>query len=396
MVAQSACSIRIEPGLTGSLGAFQWDGLDVDIGVAPAAIAPEWHALEATGIGSVFQTYKIATLWMRHAAPLRHEQPLIVTVREGGVLRMLLPLECVKRSGVTILQWLAQAHANYGMALIAPELARRLDPGACDDLMIRIARSAGAHVVHLDRQPTLWAGETNPFAASPCARLTANDTYIVHLETDYAAQYRRLFPKRTLQPIKRRQRRLEEMGAVTYAQPQDGESRRKAFAWFVARKREQLAGTGGSSPFDGPGIMPFYEALIEETGQFEIEQLLVGTQRAALGMTLYDRGLASGINTAHAEQFSRGSPGTLLQHHIIGKVHSRGAQGYDLGPGYLPYKMDWSPQVIPLVASTHAVTAAGLPMQVRLVVTTLLKSAVKRSPRLSRLWRRIGRFYPFN
>jgi CelD/BcsL family acetyltransferase involved in cellulose biosynthesis len=391
MVAQTASSLSLKLETPAGATALRWAGLDIEIGVAPDAIASEWQALEASGTASVFQSYRIAALWMTHVAPVQDEQPLIVTGRQNGVLRLLLPLSCVKRSDVTMLQWLAQSHANYGMALYASDLSDRLDPSACDDLVIRIARAAGAHVVHLDRQPTHWAGRTNPFAASPCARLTANDTYIVPLEADYAAQYKRLFPKRTLQPIKRRQRRLEEMGAVSYAPPQDGESRRRSFAWFVARKRAQLARTSGRNPFDAPGIVPFYEALLDDGVPFEIEQLLVGTQRAALGMTLYDRDIAYGINTAHADQFSRGSPGTLLQHHIIAKVQARGARAYDLGPGYLPYKMDWAPHVIPLVAATHAVRLAGLPMQIRLVATTLVKSRIKRSPRLTRLWRSLGR-----
>lgn len=371
--------------------AMQWAGLDIEIGVSPAAIEAEWQALELSGTASVFQSYKLALLWIAHAAAARGEEPLIVTGREGAALRMVLPLAIVRAGGVAVLQWLAQSHANYGMGLLAPNLIDRLEVGDCDELMTRIARVVGAHVVHLDRQPARWADRSNPFAASPCARLTANDTYIVRLEGDYAAQYKRLFPKRTLQPIKRRQRRLEDMGALSFAPPQDRESRRKAFAWFVARKRDQLAETSGQNPFDEPGITPFYEALLEEGGQFEIEQLLVGTQRAALGMTLYDRDMATGINTAHADQFSRGSPGTLLQHHIIAKVHARGARAYDLGPGYLPYKMDWAPQVIPLLATTHAVAVVGLPMQIRLVAATLLKSYVKRSPRLTGFVRSLRR-----
>lgn len=391
MAAQSASLDRALPERAAAVHAFGWAGLDVEIDVAPDAIAPEWLALESAGTASVFQSQKIVALWMAHAASERGERPLVVTAREAGVLRLILPLSCARRGGVTVLQWLGQSHANYGMGLIAPDLIPHLDPGACDELMIRIARAVGAEVVHLDRQPTHWAGRVNPFAASPCARLTANDTYVVHLEADYQAHYKRLFPKRTLQPIKRRQRRLEEMGTISFAPPQDAESRRKAFAWFAARKRAQLAETSGRNPFDEPGITPFYEALLEETGQFEIEQLLVGTQRAALGMTLHHGGIAYGINTAHADEFARGSPGTLLQHRIIGKVHGMGARAYDLGPGYLPYKMDWDPQVIPLVATTHAVRPSGLPMQIRLLASTLLKSRIKRSARLAQLWRSIVR-----
>ena len=391
MVAQSAVPARDEHAHAGTPRAFRWSGLDVEIGVAPETLAQDWLALEATGTASVFQSHAFAALWIAHAAPARDEHALIVTVREAGVLRMLLPMSCTRHGRVTVLHWLAQSHANYGMALIAPDLLDHLDPSACDALVLQIARAVGADVVHLDRQPAEWAGRANPFAASPCARRTANDTYLVHLEADYAAQYKRIFPKRTLQPIKRLQRRLEEMGTLSFAPPQDAESRSRAFAWFVARKRDQLAETSGRNPFDEPGILPFYTALLEETGQFEIEQLLVGTQRAALGMTLHHGGIAYGINTTHADAFARGSPGTLLQHRIIGKVHGLGARAYDLGPGYLPYKMDWSPQVIPLMAATHTVRLAGLPMQVRLVAGTLLKALIKRSPRLTRLWRSVGR-----
>ena len=389
MVAQSARNL---PDDTASLRLpTSWAGLDIDVGVPIEVLEAEWRALEAHRTASVFQSWSLALAWTTHAAAARQERPLIVTGRERGRLRMILPLGLVRQGGVDVVQWLAQSHANYGMGLFDPALLERIEAGDTDQLIIAIAKQVGAGVVHLDRQPARWAGHANPFAASPCARRSANDTFVVALAADFAGQYARLFPKRALQPLKRRKRRLEEMGALSFTCPRETEAKQKAFRWFVARKREQLAETSGSNPFDEPGILPFYEALLAEDDLFEIDQVLVGTQRAALGMTLYGGGVAYGVNTAHVAQFSRGSPGTLLQHHIIAKVHARGARAYDLGPGFLPYKMEWAPDVVPLLATSHAVGLRGVPMQVRLVIETLAKAQIKRSPRLSALRRWLGR-----
>lgn len=368
--------------------AFEWAGHLVQVGTALARLEGDWRALEGGATASVFQSWNFVGEWCASAAEAAGESPLFVVGRAFGEARFILPLAVVERAGVKVLTWLGQAHANYGMGIFHPDVLRALEPGDIDTLMTDVARCVGAAVVHLDNQPARWGGHCNPFAASLRSFVTANDTFIVSLDEDFAAQYRRLFSGRTLSGLKRKQRKLDDMGPVSFVGPADDAARREVIDWFLAHKHDQLAQDGRASPFDEPGIRALYLGMARDTAAFEIDQLTVGGTRAAMGMTAFAGNVAYLLNTVHAGgEFARSSPGALLLHRMVARAHARGARTYDFGPGELPYKLEWEPAVVPLLATTYLVRPVGLHVHAASVFAVLAKSKIKRSPALSALAR---------
>jgi len=363
----------------GHAAPFAWHGFDVSIGADFHALASEWSTLESHGTASMFQTHAFLGDWCETAAAAQGETPLIVCGRRHGELQFILPLALTRRSGLTVLTWLAQSHANYGMGLLHPDAFAAFAPRSGDELMVEIAARCGADVVHLDHQPVRWAGHANPFALGDSARLTANDTYVVLLEDDFATQHRALFSSKTMSTLKRKQRRLEEAGVVSFEPPADKAERQRMIEWFIAEKHSRLAEEGQDSVFDREEIGSLYSRLAGST-HFEIDRLTVNGAPVAIALTVRSGNAAYLLNTAYSgAAFARFSPGALLLHRHVANMHAKGVRVFDFGPGALPYKLEWRPEVIPLVSSSMAVSALGRPLQLLLSLGTATKCAVKRN-----------------
>jgi CelD/BcsL family acetyltransferase involved in cellulose biosynthesis len=366
-----------------------WAGHAVHRVSSLESLAADWNRLEAGGGTTVFQSYAYIRTWVALAAAGQGETPVYFVGSRDGVVRFILPMAIARRAGVSVLGWLGQAHANYGMPVAEPGTFAAAG-GDVDDLLRLVARLAGAAVVHLDRQPEEWRGLANPFAIGAGSQASANDTFVLELGDDYPALHGSLFSSRTLSTLKRKQRKMAEVGPVAFNQPADVGRRRDIFDWFCVEKREQLARTGRGSAFDDPEIQSLYKAMAADEAGFQADELKVGDDRVAVGLTAYHAGVATLINTAHVGgTYARFSPGTLLMHHMVETAHAKGARTYDFGPGELPYKLEWSPKVIGLRSTTIVLSWASLPLAALLRGKTWAKRVVKRNPRLMTLVTRL-------
>ena len=186
--------------------------------------------------------------------------------------------------------------------------------------------------------------------------------------------------------LRRKRKKLEELGQVSFRQPAEEPEISAAIAWFIEQKRAQLQRSGRPSPFDQPGIADLYRGLAGDARHVEIDELMVGDDRLAVGITAYTHETAHFLNTACVDdERARHSPGTLLLHAMIERAHAGGARNYDFGPGRLAYKLEWEPSVIPLTATTRLVRPHGLMAYLTLIVSVWLKARVKRSTALASL-----------
>lgn len=384
-VAQAVAARPAEP--------LEWAGCSVQISWGLSRLEGDWAALERHETASVFQSWSYINDWCAGAAFASGETPLFVVGRRNGDVRFILPLALMACAGVHVLTWLGQSHSNYGMGIFCPVLLSELEAGDVDTLLIDVAGRVGAAVVHLEHQPARWAGRDSPLAASLRSFVTANDTFVVPLAEDFQAHYRRLFSGRTQSGLKRKQRKLEDMGTVSFAPPVDITARRDVIDWFVEHKRTQLLQDGRKSPFDDPAIRQLYYAMARDEANFEIDQLTVDGVLVAVGMTVFSGRTAFLLNSVHAgAEYARCSPGALLLHRMVAQAHRRGARTYDFGPGVLPYKLEWEPDVVPLLATTYLVKASGLHVHAAYVFGVLAKAKIKRSAWLSRIARAIRRW----
>ncbi len=378
-----------------SVAPFTWAGYTVEAVPSLARLDAEWRALETLETASMFQGRDYTAAWLRTSAAACGEEPVFVTARLHDALAFILPMALTRRAGVRVLTWLGQSHSNYGMGVFHPEAlaASARDDWDIDQLVCDLARRLGADLVHLDHQPAQWKGQANPFIASMRSLRTANDTFVVPLDEDFAAHYKRLFSSRTLSGLKRKQRKLEDMGKVSFARPQDEARSSDVLGWFFAQKKLQLEQSGRTSPFDAPHIQALYLGLARSTDTFDIDELMVDTTRVAMGMTAHAGRTAYLLNTVHqGAEFARCSPGALLLHRMVAQAHAAGARTYDFGPGELPYKLEWEPEVVPLFSSTHLIHPRAILVYAAYVFGGLAKAKIKRSPTMSEWVRKLRAF----
>lgn len=362
---------------------FAWAGFTVQKVAALAPLEAEWRKLEPFSISSMFQAYDYLNAWVEEAAAEIGEEPVFFVGRKGAEVAFILPMAVTRRWGVRSLGWLGQSHSNYGMGVFNPKV-QPIEPHEIADLISGLAKRMGVALVHLDRQPEHWEGRSNPFAQTPQNHKTANDTFVVHLEDDYDAHHGRLFSGRTMSGLKRKQRKMEEGGTASFLRPEPGPDRVRVMDWFFLEKCSQLAQSGRPSPFDPPYIQSLYHRLAKSAGDYDVDTLMIDGNYVAMGMSAHQKGITYLINTVYVGgEFARFSPGTLLTHRTVAQAHARGDRTYDFGPGLLPYKLEWEPEVIPLNAAVYLVNPAGLFAYWATLLLSKGKSWVKRSKNLS-------------
>lgn len=371
---------------------FTWTDLDVVVADARARVDEAWAALETYETAAMFQGRAFLSCWAHVAAERSGETLIYVAGHRGEAPAFVLPLALTRTLGARVLTWAGQSHANYGMGLFHPDLIADFASGArdIDALIMAVAREAGADIVHLQNQPMTWAGRPNPFAGSVRAMLSANDTFVLPLDDDFQKQYKRLFSGRTLSSLKRKQRKLEDFGKPAFERPQDSARRMQMLDWFFATKTAQLAASGRESPFSHVEVQDLYRDMARDSGRFDIDTLNVDETHVAMGLSLREGKTAYLLNSVHqGAAYARSSPGALLLHRMVASAHAAGARVYDFGPGELPYKLEWEPQVTPLVFTTHLVNPVHVLAYAVLVFKTLAKAKVKRDPKLSALVRQL-------
>ena len=375
---------------TSALTPFTWAHFDVEILTSPASLEADWRALERSGVASLFQTWHYVGDWLRTAAQASGETPYFVAGSHNREAAFILPLAIRRVGGVKVLMWLGQAHSNYGMGLYRRDVLEAQGTLSFDTLIREIARRAGAHLVHLDMQPVRWMGFDNPFATSTASLLTANDSYVVHLEDDFQAQYKRLFSATSLSKMRRKWRRIEELGTAEFQHPEAEADRTAALDWFIDTKGEQLSSAGRPNPFAPDYIRKFYHALSRGRDSFLIDQLIVNGQREALGFSARDGRTGYYLNTVYANSpVTRYSPGFHLTHQLVSRLHESGVRVFDMGPGEVAYKFDWEPEIINLRAATHLISPLGIAQYLSFRSAVFIKSALKRNPTMINLVRRV-------
>lgn len=361
------------------------------------AIAPFWDEIAATGArASVFQSHGWLSAWAQTAAAVSGEQPLVVTARcAGGRLRMLLPLGLMRTAGVTIAGFLGQSHANYGLALVEPQLSACLIRSDIRRLFREIARVSAIDAVILDRQPATWNGRPSPFAAAG-GLISANDSHVLRLRMPFEGLYAERFSARTRSTLRRKARRLAELGSYRLSEARDGAQRLAWTELFLDSKSRQLRDGGIADIFADPALRAFYRHLAARPDgsrpRLSISAIEAGGSVGALILAIDDGDCRYLLNTALAAGSLREySPGLLLLTDDIATAAAARIAHYDFGPGAAAYKAAWAPDVIPLVTTVIPVSAAGLPFAAWTTATALAKRTIKRNPSLWSLTRQARR-----
>lgn len=311
------------------------------------ALRGEWDALAARGpVDSPFVAHGWISAWLEAFAP--RAEPIVLVVRTpSGEAVGMAPFLRERASGVVRLlsptndhscrfEWVLGRDASGAVGALWAHLRDRM---RWDVLLLRDVPRDGPTSVLLeslaraDRHPTgRWESLRSPRIA--LGGLAAEERTSARFRAN----------------LRRRGRRLLEMGAVAVRRagaPADADG---AFAEFLGLESSGWKGSGGTAIALDPALVRFYGRVVRDAaarGDLAIRSLTLDGRPVAVHLGLVHRGVYHLPKTAYDERLGAVSPGQLLQREVLAECEARGLAAFDfLGPD-MPWKRDWEPEHTP-------------------------------------------------
>lgn len=310
-------------------------------------LRPEWDALVARGPVDVpFVGHGWVSAWLDAFAPRAEPLVLVARARSGEPLGMA-PFLVQRRRGIVRLASPTNDHSCRFEWALGPDPAGAVaalwgflrDRVRWDVLVLRDVPREGPTstllepLARADRHPTgRWESVRSPrvpLGAAPA-------------EARASARFRA--------NLRRRAKRLAEMGAVAVwrvDRPADADA---GLAAFLQLERAGWKGEGGTAIGLDPALVRFYRRVVRDAaarGELAIRALTLDGRPVAVHLGLVHRGVYYLPKTAYDEGLGRVSPGQLLQREVLAECEARGLAAFDfLGPD-MPWKRDWEPEHAP-------------------------------------------------
>ncbi|MDY8108791.1 GNAT family N-acetyltransferase [Fulvimarina sp. 2208YS6-2-32] len=324
----------------------------------PCLIADEWRQLSSEGCGLTFyQSERWCRSWLAgcRASGVR-EAARIVTVREAGRLVLVWPLVLWHVGPARILRPLGAPATQYADVLIDPatnvDAALQLAvqaisamPGI-DAVLLKGVRADSALARH--RFPAHLSLRIKPRDEAPCLRLPS------------AAPGEARPPLRSgksLNALRRHERRLAEHGALTY-ESVEGAAQVPALKASLALKAKWLKARDTiSAGYLHPANAAVLLSLAEDGG-FRMFRLLVGGELCASEFGILHRGRYISMVQTYDERFSTHSPGRLLLLHIF-QSEAADITLFDFMPPDAAHKAEWANGTVAIFDYAFAITPLG-------------------------------------
>jgi CelD/BcsL family acetyltransferase involved in cellulose biosynthesis len=360
--------------------------LRIDVFTSLTEAESSWRRCEREGDCWAFQSFDWLADWYRMVGSRQRLDLCLVSVSlEDGEPLLFLPCGVRRRGIGTSLVWLGGEMSDYH----GPLLGKRFD-----ELLARegFGRLWGVLIEHLPRfdyfhfqkQPATIGRQENPFVSLPCMPHALPGCYS-QLDADWQTYYKSKRGSKTRATDRRKQRKLEQGGALEFAVCGDAP---QADSLVQTMMRQKSLAYGELGVPDLFGVTEHCDFVRHMTRHH------VGGLVHLAAVTLDDQVLATHWGLVHRDRFyllfpayercdwTRYSPGNLLLHNLFQWCFANNVQFFDFTLGDEPYKLDWCEHTLPLYDFLAARTTRG-----RLCVTLVragrtAKRRIKSSPRL--------------
>jgi len=311
------------------------------------ALRAEWDALVGRGPVDVpFASHAWLSAWLEAFAPAAEPLVLVARGRGGAALGMAVFLEQLSGGLVRLVapandhscrvEWALGPDPGSAVAALWAHLRDRV---RWDVLLLRdVARDGPTSALleplaRADRHLTgRWESLRTPFV-----RLGG-----VPVEERTSARFRA--------NLRRRARRLLELGAVAVRRAETPDEVDGALGDFLSLEASGWKGVGGTAIALDPALVRFYARVARDAavrGALAMRALTLDGRPVAVHLGLVHRGTYLLPKTAYDERLASLSPGQLLQREVLAECEARGLAGFDfLGPD-MPWKRDWEPEHAP-------------------------------------------------
>lgn len=348
------------------------------------ALREEWDALFARAAlpQQVFQSHVFLRHWATHYLDKRSTLS-IVTGHRDGKLVMVWPLIRQRRCSLDTLRFMGIPVAQFADVLVEAEKD--------DDTLLqagwRAVKALGADIFEARKLR----------ADSVLARTGLLDEAmrVTQLEAPYADLAWRVgekgypstaYPSRERSNHRRRLRRLEERGALTFEMPEPGPESALLASAAIAMKQASLTRHGIIAPtVDDPRFADFFRDLAGDGAggtSLRVSSIACNGVPIGIDLSLDCKGRSFGHVIATHPDHERGGVGKILIHHSFASARARGNTIFDLLAPADAYKLEHADGriavadlVLPLSLKGRVVSGLGIQHW-----RPALKSAAKHLP----------------
>ncbi len=342
-----------------------------------------WREAERQADLHVYQSFDWLSGWYKSVGVAASLEPCLAVIRgRDDKLLMLLPL-AVERSGLwRRLVWMGGEFFDYHAPVLMPGAADRLnnvEPRA-------ILQAIRLELPNVDyaffaRQPASVGEQANPLIDDSAIRCTqaAHQTKLVG---DWATYYGGKRGRRTRHNDRRKRKKLEKEGLLSFIVAEDAESIDRLLDALISQKGVYARSLGERNILEWPGYREFLRdktiAGLEDGTillcGLTLDDKVLGVQWGAL----HRRRLYSILASYDAGAYSKLSPGEFLLHDLMGWCFENGIDLFDFTYGDEPYKLAWCEQQTYLYQGITPLTVWGgvrtFPMQLTMRLRRWAKS----------------------
>jgi CelD/BcsL family acetyltransferase involved in cellulose biosynthesis len=338
------------------------DRFNVSVAPLDDAALRSWPTADVaeTRGATVFQGGEFLEVWRETIGKARGAQLYSARVlNHRNELALLLPLAVEVRCGVRHLTFPDGGVSDYNSPLIFTDPAD-FGSGHADRIWAAIvAQLPGIDVIQLEKMPAQIAGLANPF--SHLARPAQSSGWVLRLSQDPAHGGR---SKHFSKENRRRRRRMEEIGGVTFEFAETDESAAKMLSAMMEQKRARYLSTRGHDGFLRPGYSTYFQTFTErhlQSGLVHLSCLKVGGKIVAThwGLSTRHRYYLTMLGVDFGGAPARYSPGQLMIEELMRMSSSAGLQLFDFGNGDAIFKRHIGASPVAMVEILQARTMVG-------------------------------------
>ena len=307
-------------------------------------LAEAWQGLQDNGRCQVpFHNHA----WLRRVMAMHtnHNQPLepyIIAARRAGEVVFILPLMIVRKRGLAVAQWLGDPLFEYGDGLAAQGLDIRV---AFADALRTIRNDGRIAAIHLRKVPD--SAVIAP-ALSGRARVLGEEEarYIDLTSYDSIEDWRQTLNPKTRKSRRRRAKKLQELGTVSFEIVQGGNEARQLMEAAIQLKADWMKENGLVSRtfMDQTACDRLIDLAEDRKAGIVMSALRVEGKLAAV-----EAGCRSGYAYysyigAMAPEFAAYGPGNIQLEATLDWAIGEGLKWFDLLAPADPYKASWAAQ----------------------------------------------------
>ncbi|MEP0521578.1 MAG: GNAT family N-acetyltransferase [Hyphomicrobiales bacterium] len=300
---------------------------------------------DAKGPGACFHSRIWMESWSKTLGKCEKKSIRFATGRIGGQTIVAIPLMIVPGTFVTRIEFAGQTVSDYNVPVVHKHLEPHLSQELFDAIIQQIAhmfpnadcvdfRKVFLEHAASKKEVTLW--QEDPERTHHCG-----------LTGDWDHDLSQFIGKSTSKKLRKKLRKLETFGTVTFEDVMEPTRRRYAGDKLIQWKARQLKDLGAASVYENTGFCNFLKATIcnDDSGMVRLFSMNINNEPIALiyALCLEDYWFLYQMSYT-AEEPGKYSPGYHLLLNVMERACRQNVKTFDFGWGNEPYKRRFATQ----------------------------------------------------